>query len=143
MLVRRAISWAASFPLSNSPSLMIPVSSLSVEKARRGMLVVTDLGEMKLELPGVAQRERYSGALSALKYLATESRCPVLVLAGQSCRLGKGKLRQSRSSLYDSLWQGDRHRHVAILMYVSCDHVLRCDSKLPSASRNRVVRRRD
>ncbi len=36
----------------------------------------------------------------------------------------RGKLRQSHSSLYDSLWHGDRHKHVDILMYVSCDPVL-------------------
>ena len=67
MLLRRANSWAASFPPSNSPGLRITVPSLSFEKDGLDMIVVTDLEEMKFEFPGVAKKERYSGGFAALK----------------------------------------------------------------------------
>lgn len=101
------------------------VEKATFYKGRVGLVVVSDLDEMDLQFDGASQEDRYVKAFAALRVLATELRCPMLILAGAKRFSEVGVPRHDRSGLYNFLWSGHIKPVADLTLYVSSHDVYR------------------
>ena len=101
------------------------VEKATSDKGRVGLVVVTDLDEMDLQFDGASQEDLYVKAFAALRLLATELRCPVLILAGAKRFSEVGVPRHDRSGLYNFLWSGRAKSISDLTLFVASHDVYR------------------
>ncbi len=101
------------------------VEKIAVDKGRVGLIVVTDLDEMNLQSDGGSPDDCYVKAFAALRVLATDLRCPVLILAGTKRFSDVGVVKHGRADLYNFLRTRNSKPVADITLFVTSHDVYR------------------